>query len=184
MKIGVISDTHGSLEAWKKAMEGPFQGADLIIHAGDILYHGPRNPFPKGYGGMELAEAINTSPIPVIAAKGNCDASIDQQVLKIPIQSPYLLVQQGDLRIIASHGDFLDEEDMVELAERYGAHIFISGHTHVPNLRYIRGRVLLNPGSPSLSKMIDRTPTVALIEGRLVKILRLDNGESLDQLSI
>lgn len=37
MKIGVLSDTHGSLVQTKKAFEY-FKDADLIIHLGDVLY--------------------------------------------------------------------------------------------------------------------------------------------------
>jgi len=59
MKIGVISDTHGSLTAWQQVLSGPFQDVDLILHAGDVLYHGPRNPLPEGYQPGQLAEAIN-----------------------------------------------------------------------------------------------------------------------------
>jgi len=42
MKIGIISDTHGCLETWEKVFTAYFQDSDLIIHAGDVLYHGPR----------------------------------------------------------------------------------------------------------------------------------------------
>ena len=41
MKIGVISDTHGSLYFFEMAMSY-LKDCDKIIHAGDILYHGPR----------------------------------------------------------------------------------------------------------------------------------------------
>ena len=44
MKIGIISDTHGCHERWSLAYDKYFKDADMIIHAGDVLYHGPRNP--------------------------------------------------------------------------------------------------------------------------------------------
>ena len=40
MKIGIISDTHGCLETWQKVFNQYFTDADVIIHAGDVLYHG------------------------------------------------------------------------------------------------------------------------------------------------
>ena len=49
MKIGIISDTHGHEMAWAHACERFFKGADLIVHAGDVLYHGPRNPMKADY---------------------------------------------------------------------------------------------------------------------------------------
>ena len=57
MKIGVISDTHGSLYFFEMAMSY-LKDCDKIIHAGDILYHGPRNDIPGGYNPKELAEKI------------------------------------------------------------------------------------------------------------------------------
>ena len=48
MKIGVISDTHGYVDRVALAIEKFFADADLILHAGDVLYHGPNNPNYKG----------------------------------------------------------------------------------------------------------------------------------------
>ena len=39
MRVGIISDTHGGLKAWEEAIKGPFEGVELILHAGDLLYH-------------------------------------------------------------------------------------------------------------------------------------------------
>ena len=41
MKIGVLSDTHGNITALKRALD-LFANVDLIVHAGDVLYHPPR----------------------------------------------------------------------------------------------------------------------------------------------
>lgn len=177
MKIGVISDTHGDAASWRRVMEGIFDGVDLIIHAGDILYHGPRNPLVEGYNPQELAGLINSCPVPVLFARGNCDAEVDQLLLDYPILAPYAFLQIGQFRIMAHHGDGLDREEMLRLAGRYRADLFISGHTHVPVLEKEGGVVLLNPGSPSLPKG-DGGSTVALLDGYhnslVVKILYLD----------
>ena len=61
MKIGIISDTHGHEGAWTRAYEKFFTGADLILHAGDVAYHGPRNPMKADYNPMGLIERINAS---------------------------------------------------------------------------------------------------------------------------
>ena len=45
MKIGVMSDTHGSLTYFEKALD-VLSDCDVLIHGGDILYHGPRNDIP------------------------------------------------------------------------------------------------------------------------------------------
>ena len=91
MKIGIISDTHGHEGAWTRACEKFFTGADLILHAGDVAYHGPRNPMKADYNPMGLIERINASEIPVVIAKGNCDSDVDASCLTLPILSPLRL---------------------------------------------------------------------------------------------
>jgi len=39
MRIGLLSDTHGDLDAFKQAYE-IIKDTDLIIHSGDLFYHG------------------------------------------------------------------------------------------------------------------------------------------------
>jgi len=189
LKIGVISDTHGDAASWRRIMEGVFRDVELIVHAGDILYHGPRNPLVEGYDPRELAGRINSCPVPVLFARGNCDAPVDQLMLNYPIQAPYLFLQVGDLRIMAHHGDGLDHAEMMRLARLYHAGVFISGHTHVPALGNGRDveAVFLNPGSPSLPKG-DSRPTAALMEceeGSLkIKIIHIDDGSTGEQLAM
>ena len=48
MKIGVMSDTHGSLPYFEKALD-LLKDCDVLFHIGDVLYHGPRNDLPEGY---------------------------------------------------------------------------------------------------------------------------------------
>jgi len=35
MRIGIISDTHGSVNDWVEALD-LFEGVELIVHAGDV----------------------------------------------------------------------------------------------------------------------------------------------------
>ena len=42
MKIGIISDIHGYPEKFINALTY-FEHCDMILCAGDVLYHGPRN---------------------------------------------------------------------------------------------------------------------------------------------
>ncbi|MCL6638875.1 MAG: phosphodiesterase [Firmicutes bacterium] len=183
MKIGIISDTHGDARSWQKVMAGPFKDARLLIHAGDILYHGPRNPVIAGYDPPALAALINGCPVPVLFARGNCDAAVDQLVLEYPVQAPYVFLQIGNFRIMAHHGDGLDRAEILRLARRYQADLFISGHTHVPLLEQEGEVVLLNPGSPSLPKG-DGRASVALLEcgeGFFdVKVIYFEDGAVLE----
>jgi len=92
VKIGLVSDTHGSVKTFQKVLSGPFQRVDLILHAGDILYHGARNPLAEGYDTSGLAALINELRIPALIAKGNCDSDVDQFVLDIPSCLPMCLL--------------------------------------------------------------------------------------------
>jgi putative phosphoesterase len=179
MRIGVVSDTHGSVLAWRRALDNCFPQPDLILHAGDILYHGPRNPMPEGYDPAALAQAMNEAPAPVVVVRGNCDSDVDQLVLDWPIQAPYALVQQENLRIMVNHGEEITPESASELVRRYGLDIFISGHTHHPVAEATESGVLLNPGSPSLPKWEwegEAVPTAAVIEDGTVRICDARSG--------
>jgi len=181
-KIGVISDTHGSVLAWQRALENCLRGADLILHAGDLLYHGPRNPMPEGYDPAALAQALNESPAPLVVVRGNCDSDVDQLALDWPIQAPYALVQHEGLRIMVNHGEEITPEAAGQLVERYRLNVFVSGHTHHPVAQPSGGGVLLNPGSPSLPKWEWRgeaVPTAAVIEGGTIRVCDVRSGEPL-----
>jgi putative phosphoesterase len=163
MRIGVVSDTHGSLESWVDLSQGMFSDTDLVIHAGDIFYHGIKNPQPRGYDTSALAQAINDFPRPLMICKGNCDSEVDQLVVDIPIQSPYLICHFDGLKILVHHGHLLTEEEVLRLASRWDFGICISGHTHIPRLERQENVLFLNPGSPALPKG-EGIPTVGLIE--------------------
>ena len=71
MKIGVMSDTHGSLTYFEKALD-VLSDCDVLIHGGDILYHGPRNDIPEGYNPKGLISKINSLLLSCGIFKTNC----------------------------------------------------------------------------------------------------------------
>ena len=160
MKIGVMSDTHGSLTYFEKALD-VLSDCDVLIHGGDILYHGPRNDIPEGYNPKGLISKINSLDN-IIIARGNCDADVDQMVINHPIQSPYVMSQFGETRIVTTHGYTDSKEDTINKAKSMGADILILGHTHVKELYLDENLVVLNPGSTSIPK--DGTQSVAIID--------------------
>ncbi|MEW6482236.1 MAG: phosphodiesterase [bacterium] len=157
MKIGVISDTHGNLSAFDKALEA-FSDCELIIHCGDILAPGPKNPIPEGYNPPGLAERINSLSMPLLIAKGNCDSEVDSVLLKPPI-FPFVFLQDEKTRIIASH---LPIDPL-----QFRADILITGHTHIPGIEERDGIIYLNPGSPSVPLSPTKIPTYAIIDDKI-----------------
>ena len=189
MKIGVMSDTHGYHERVKLAMEKFFADADLILHAGDVLYHGPNNPNYKGddYNPKALANFINASKIPFVIARGNGDSEVDQLVLETPIQAPYAYVFAGGKRIVVTHGHMLPTDaDKSDMANHLHADIFITGHIHTTVLEERGKTIFLNPGtvSPYLSNRADKKTSVAIITDEKIQILDLDSGDLLMELAI
>lgn len=181
MKIGVISDTHGDVDAWEKIWEMDFAVCDLIIHAGDVLYHGPRNPIKSDYNPVELAKLINSCKIPMLITQGNCDAYVDSMVLDVPIIQPPLFTSINGLNIVVHHGHELAKQDVFNLVKKYKADIFISGHTHIPELYKINNCYFLNPGSCSLPKNDIKEATYALIEDNFIVLKNL-KGTIIEQM--
>lgn len=178
MKIGVISDTHGNVKALEKAVRF-FDGADLIVHAGDVLYHPPRLGCGEGYDIPAFVEMLNNLDTPVVIAQGNCDPQVYEELLKMPVQSPYAYVCCEDTRIVANHGHLLTKSMMAELCGRYKADYFISGHTHIPALERVGDIVLMNPGSPAIPKYeIDGVPvpSIGIITDDGAYIIKIDDG--------
>lgn len=183
MRIGVISDTHGSVDAWSQA-QAVFRDVELIVHAGDLLYHGPRNPLPESYDPGALAALINEAPVPVVIARGNCDAEVDQLMVEWPLQAPYAFIQINDLRILVNHGQGLTSHQMLKQAQRYRANMLIFGHSHLPVLSFSANVLMLNPGSPALPKDDQKTASVAVIDDDRVRLIALEGNRVLAEAAL
>lgn len=165
MKIGVLSDTHGGGRSFLALL--PFvETSDLVVHAGDILYHGPRNPLPEGYDPKGLANSLNGLKVPVVYSRGNCDADVDQLLLRCPIQAPYALLFVDGLQILVLHE--LKGEELP-----YRVDIVIFGHTHRWEMFSKDGILYLNPGSPSLPKACEASFAFIDTSQRVASVLNL-----------
>jgi putative phosphoesterase len=123
--VGVISDTHGILppEAVKA-----FEGAELIIHAGDI-------------GKPEVLKALRAIA-PVVAVRGNMDWGAWTRDLP-----ETQLVTIGEVSLYVLHNS--NKLDLEPAAAGLGA--VISGHTHRPSVDDRNGVLFLNPGTAGSS---------------------------------
>jgi putative phosphoesterase len=119
--IGVIADTHGLLRP--EALEA-LQGADLIVHAGDI-------------GNPRVLEGLR-AVAPVVAVRGNMDEPWWSQSLP---ESEMIQVAQTWFYVIHD----LDDLDLDPLAAGISAVIY--GHSHQPSIQMRKGVLLINPGS-------------------------------------
>jgi putative phosphoesterase len=121
MLVGIISDTHGLL---RLEAERALQGADLIIHAGDV-------------GDSEILPKLKRIA-PVFAVRGNVDTAAWAR--ELPVTTA---VEANGANFYVLHN--LQELDLRPDGGRFD--FVISGHTHRPEQTEKNGVVYVNPGS-------------------------------------
>ena len=136
MRVGIISDTHG---LFRPEAERALQGADLIVHAGDI-------------GDPEILTKLKRIA-PVFAVRGNIDTAAWAQ------QLPHTtVVQAGGASFYILHN--LRELDLRPEAGKFD--FVVSGHTHRAEQVERGGVVYVNPGSAG-PRRFDLAVTLALL---------------------
>lgn len=151
MRILFIGDIHGVPSALESALAaGDRLGYDVIALLGDVLYHGPRNGVPDFYDPVKVADILNGSGERIVAVRGNCDAEVDQMMLKFPIMEEYRVLDAGGRRLFLTHGHRWNEWKIPPIGM---ADVLVHGHTHIPELKTLEcGMTVFNPGSVSLPK--------------------------------
>lgn len=123
MIIGLISDTHGSLN--KEALQA-LRGSDHILHAGDI-------------GGAAILEQLATLA-PVTAVRGNTDGGSWAAALP-----PTEMRELGGKCFYLLHDPATLDLD----PPAAGIDVVVSGHTHQASIAHTDGVLYFNPGSAS-----------------------------------
>jgi len=150
MRSMFISDIHGSAFYLKKILSlFEEEKPDKLIVLGDILYHGPRNDLPKEYAPKEVIAMLNPLKEKLLCVRGNCDAEVDQMVLKFPILADYAIIYDKNTTMYLTHGHIYNEENLPPLC---GGDILIHGHTHIYTVKQHESYTYINPGSISLAK--------------------------------
>jgi uncharacterized protein len=126
MRIGLISDTHGSIPARVLDL---FEGVDLILHAGDV---------EEDYSLAELEAVAKT-----IAVRGNMDIDLSLDY--------YHFARYEDCGILVMHRlqDAYNQRNGGSLVERYRPQLLVFGHTHYPTDNIHESMRRFNPGSPN-----------------------------------
>lgn len=119
--VGIISDTHGLLRS--EAVDA-LQGADLIIHAGDIGNPGIINAL------ADLA--------PVIAVRGNMDSGD----WAYNLQRTEIVEKNNILFYVIHDIGRMDLDPAVS-----DIRVVVSGHSHRPSTGRHKGVLYINPGS-------------------------------------
>lgn len=150
MKWFIASDLHGSYLYCRQMLDAfAREGADRMLLLGDILYHGPRNGLPDAYDPKQVIDMLNPLADRITAVRGNCDAEVDQVVLRFPMMADYVLLESGGRTVFATHGHVYNEEKLPPLPK---GTILLHGHTHVQVCRLFGEYVYMNPGSVTFPK--------------------------------
>jgi len=155
MLIGLISDTHIPDRARQlpdNVLEA-FKDVDLILHAGDLTS-------PKV---IEKLESIS----PVMAVQGNMDRA---NGINLPQAKT---IEAEGLKIGLIHGEVYpraDTQQLVYIAKELDVDILVSGHSHQPKIEQTDGVLLINPGSPIVPRLADRTVMLLEINNKEVDV--------------
>ena len=178
MKFLIASDIHGSAFYAKKLTERfADEGADQMILLGDIYNHGPRNPLPKEYAPMKVAELLNGMAEKLTVVKGNCDSDVDTLISDFEFVSEAVLIDCGK-KIFFQHGD---RHDVGHLPKNFGD-AFVYGHYHTGFLRREGECVVGNCGSVSLPK--EGTPCSYMILENAEFVLKDMDGREISRMKI
>lgn len=155
MLIGLISDTHipdRGKNLPNKVFES-FKNVDMILHAGDVT-------------SKEVLDKLNETA-EVIAIQGNTDRIVG---LKLPKTE---VIEINGIKIGLAHGEVnprADTQQLLYLAKELKVDILVTGHSHQPKIEQVDGVLLLNPGSPTVPRLADRT----------VMLLEIDEEKNVD----
>ena len=174
MKILFFSDAHGCAGALRElAKRIGEESPDIIAFLGDALYHGPRNAIQGDYEPQSAADLFNAMTPRPVAVRGNCDAEVDQMLLKFPVQETSATLWADGIRVFLSHGHVWGPSNLPPFFE---GEVIATGHTHVPTLLPLPGgMVALNPGSISIPKG-GSVPSYATLDGRTLALKDLYSG--------
>lgn len=181
MKVFFLSDIHGSLPRLECALQHFETGDyDLLALGGDLLNYGPRNGLYEGLDAPAVAERLNGLAGRIVAVRGNCDAEVDQMLLRFPMMADYAILACGKKRLMLTHGHLPTGHEVTLPA----VDMVISGHTHLWMLeRETNGLAQLNPGSPTFPKG-GCPPTFATLDETGLVEVRALSGETLKSMRI
>ena len=155
MLIGLISDTHipdRAKELPQNVLDA-FSDVDMIIHAGDLT-------------SLDVIDKLETIA-PVMAVQGNMDRANGIDLSKAKI------IEAEGLKIGVAHGEVYpraDTQQLVYLAKELDVDILVTGHSHQPKIEKTGGVLLINPGSPIVPRLADRTVMLLEINNKEVDV--------------
>ena len=172
MKIMCISDIHGNIECLKKAIDRfREENAEKLIILGDFSsYYFSSSDF-------EVAEILNNMAGSIIAVRGNCDSSEQENLFHFSLGLVKTIEING-IKVTLTHGHVYNRNNLPENC----GDIFLSGHTHVGMIEKIGDRIIANPGSISKPRGGTKKSYIIIDEEKIE--LKELNGETIKSIKI
>lgn len=177
MKIGVISDTHGSLYFYEKALE-IIGSWDYIIHCGDVLPKG--RSIEGGYDPEALGKKLDLKKN-IFFAEGNGDY-YSKGLMPHAEFKKEMCLPLGKHKVFVTHGHLYSKMSLLMKAKEAGASIVCYGHSHVKELAFYDDMLILNPGSTTLPR--DGSRSCAVIADDSVTVFDIVTGAILGKLAL
>lgn len=147
-KLAVISDVHDNLANLAKALTYIKNNKiDFLICTGDLQ-------------SLEAWQELNQLDMPIFAAKGNADDTLDLNQLKnLKIWQSFGEIELNGKKILFSHYPEIIKKILDQKPNYY--HLALHGHTHQPWEEIYQGSKILNAGNVA---NIRYNPTFAIID--------------------
>lgn len=167
MKIGIISDTHGSYKYFKMAHKYLLD-CDHIIHCGDILY-GTNNDLDKIMLSKEISKFNN-----ITFVKGNCDSNLDSSLIKKDFSTLYITIQLNGYNFFITHGHHYSYLSMIYKAKELNCNIICYGHTHIKDISFDGEIQIINPGS--IGKPRDGSHSIVILDNDIINVIDIEKN--------
>lgn len=145
MKVLIVSDTHGRNSGYLDLLENS-EKMDMVIHCGDVE-------------GSEYLIS-ESSGCKTVIVQGNNDYFSD-----LPRE---MIVKLGKYKALVTHGHAyyvnMGHEHLVREAKKRKVDMVIYGHTHRPVITKENGILVLNPGSLTYPRQMERKYTYIIME--------------------
>ena len=158
MIVGVISDTHDNTSFLPRiAREFKRAGVELVVHLGDYIA-----PFT-------LQEILSSLEVRLVGILGNNDGE-KAGLIEVcrrqgcTLHDSIAEITLGGARVLAFHGfghPSLTDRIALSLASSKSWDAVLYGHTHKPRVSYVRGVLVLNPGTAGGAL---NSPSIAILD--------------------
>lgn len=168
-KLVVTADIHGSFSAWN-IIKKRLSPEDTLAIAGDLFDTIYQSIDPPDFQPERIKEEFIKLNCRKFYVYGNCD---DMEFLGG--QSTQVGFKDNHSSIFLNHGH-------LRLPDLTDYDIIIEGHTHIPKLDVVMGKVFMNPGSPVLPR--NGFKSYAVVEDRIIKIISLPDNKTMSEVRL